>query len=58
MAKPEQTDAIMKLPRSAQNKEVEKKKQTMRPDEIILARPVLVIAGGEEEEQGDTSWKA
>ena len=56
MAKPELTDAIMKLPRSAQHKEVEKKKKTMRSDEIILARHVLIMTRGEEE--GDTSWEA
>ena len=43
MAKPELTDAIMKLPRSTQNKEMQK----MKPDEIILARPVLIITRGE-----------
>ena len=56
MAKPELTDAIMKLPRSARKKEM-KTQQTMKPDEIILPRPVLIMTRGEEEE-GDTSWEA
>ena len=57
MAKSELTDAIMKLPRSAQKKEMQKTRQTMPPDEIILARPALIMARGEEED-GDTSWEA
>ena len=57
MSKPELTDAIMKLPRSAQKKEMQKTQQTMRPDDILLARPVLIMTRGEEEE-GDTSWEA
>jgi hypothetical protein len=57
MAKPELTDAIMKLPRSAQKKEMQKTQQTMIPDDMILARPVLIMTGGEEE-GGDTSWEA
>jgi hypothetical protein len=57
MAKPELTDAIMKLPRSAQNKGVQKKRQTTIPDDILIARPVLIMTGGGEEE-GDTSWEA
>ena len=57
MSKPELTDAIMKLPRSAQKKEMQKTQQTMSSDDILLARPVLIMTGGEEEE-GDTSWEA
>ena len=56
MANQELTDAIMKLPRSAQKKEMKKIQQTMPPNGIILARPVLIMTRGEEEE-GDTSWE-
>ena len=30
-----------------QNKEMQKTRQTMRPDEVILTRPVLIMTGGE-----------
>ena len=57
MAKPELTDAIVKLPRSAQNKEMQKTKQTMRSEDILLARPLLIMTRGEGEERG-TRWEA
>ena len=54
MAKPELTDAIMKVPRSVNNKEITGTKygETV----TVMARPGMVMAGGEGGEH--TRWEA
>ena len=54
MAKPELTDAIMKVPRSMNNKEITGTKYG--ESVAVMARPGIVMAGGEDGEH--TSWEA